>query len=232
MILTIDGLPGTGKSTLLENVHQHLVKQGFKVRAYSETAPDHILHPVPTHDTHGAAWGDLHLRMNADEFAQVSLTNWRHLVQTVKGDEVVLLESFPFQSVIRVLIQLGAPPEFVAIYWSEWGQIVESEIAIVYLKVHDFGKHMNRTFDTRGPTWETPVREEIAKTPFAKQRMLDTQTALIELLREQNAKSIEFLAEAPMPYLVINVDGANYTSTTREACQWMEYKCRAGNVNG
>jgi thymidylate kinase len=226
MILTIDGLPGTGKSTMLGNVHQHLLKQGFTVRAFSETAPDHILHPVPTHDTHGAAWGDLHLRMSADEFAQVSLGRWRHLVQAVTADDVVLLESFPFQSAIRVLIQLGAPSEYVADYWSEWCQIVENKIAIVYLKVHDFDKHMNRTFETRGQNWETPVREEIAKTPFAKQRNLDTQSALIELLREQNAMALGFLAGTTIPHCLSDIDGVDYAAITQKACDWLERQCR------
>lgn len=202
-LILIDGLPGSGKSTLAADLAVH-----YGAEALYETSPDHPLHPIPT-DEIGAAWPTIHEQVSASEFADLSLGRWQRFLEDRSTAAVV--ESFPFQSAIRVLFQIDAPAGQIEDYWRRWQDLVlPDQPKIVFLRTEDPSGLLNRVAEHRGPEWKNYIGEAFAQMPFCLHCDLKGWTA-VETSLEAYARQIESLiATSSIPVEVFEAEPANY----------------------
>jgi len=209
-LVLIDGLPGSGKTTLAYELGAHLSNHVCKVDVLIETAPIHPLHPIPT-DEIGAAWPNIHLVLSPDEFAHASLALWRKLLFSHDTKSGLVIESFPFQSAIRVLLQMDADQETIEKYWRDWTYEVQFlEPQIIFLRSENPSQLITDVAEIRGPQWQNYITQAVEQMPFSVQRCLSgwsavqefmTQYAnLVDRLIEKRRVAISILEAQPKDY--------------------------------
>lgn len=194
-LILIDGLPGAGKSTLAKSIGDE-----FQALVWYETDPEHPLHPIPT-DEIGAAWPDIHERISAESFAEISLSRWRSAIDRFEGN--IVFESFPFQSAIRVLFQINAAPALIADYWNEWQAVVtRCSPHLVFLRTIDSSQLIDDVAEVRGSAWMSYLSVAVEQMPWCTSRHASGWSAVQAFLSAYNATVESLVSEAKIPLTI------------------------------
>jgi hypothetical protein len=168
LILFIDGLPGSGKSTAAEAVGGAV----SDVRVYVETAPHHPL-LVGAPDQMGAAFADIHELHSADSFTAAALGRFESFLEGAGHDVLYVFESHPIQSTVRVLFQLDAPRTTIMQFWSDLqDRLADVQPRLIYFQERDPLQALKEINRKRGPTWESYLVAAFEQSPWMKARAL------------------------------------------------------------
>ncbi len=201
MIIAIDGVPGSGKTSLAKRLASAGESRGHATELWLETSQNHPINPIPA-DEHGAAWADIHQRITVKEFISATLDNWRALIDS-RSDQTVILESVPFQSSLRVLIQMDAEASLIESFWDRWLALAEDKTKLVVLRVSDVEAHFRGICDFRGTDWSNYIHSAIASTPFAQSRGLGQRQAAAALVKDFSDRMWTLLSASPRPFLSV-----------------------------
>ncbi len=182
-LILIDGLPGAGKSTTGELLSAAISASGQPSELYLETQPNHPLHVFPT-DELGAAWTNIHLKTTPETFGQRSLELWDTFLAQNTG-VVSIIESFPFQSSIRVLMQMNQSSELIENYWNEWQhRVARLDAVLLFFHETDPISLIEQAFEERGDQWTSYIVRSFELMPYCKTRGLTGKEATIGFLRD------------------------------------------------
>ncbi|MDR3689431.1 MAG: hypothetical protein P4L46_08635 [Fimbriimonas sp.] len=208
-LILIDGLPGSGKSTLAERLTRSLESSGLTCECWYETQTEHPLNPLPP-DEMGVAWADIHRLMSVDEFATRSIDRWTRFVREPRSD-CTILESFPFQCSVRVLLQMNADRDAIDAYWRSWQKVVENaDTCIVFFRETDVEGLIRQTCLLRGPEWTRYLFESIERMRYVEVRGWHGEAAAIGLFRVYAQLLDELLAESTVPVVIDKARPLNY----------------------
>jgi hypothetical protein len=208
-LILIEGLPGSGKSTAARVLAGRLNARGLTARALLETQPDHPLHVGGALHPSGATTGEaLFARYTAESFVDESLARWRAFVAAALDDPargVHLVESYPYQSGARVLLQLDAPLERILAYAAD----VEAVVAplaplLVYFDSPDPVAAVRAIAARRGPEWTAYLVALVARCPYAERRGLHGLDAVERVSAEYKAALDRLLAASTLPVVVLD----------------------------
>src|SRR5262245_47045296 len=111
-LIFVDGLPGSGKSTTAKSLAAELEQRGIPWRLFRERESDHPLNVGGNLHPSGSATGNrLFAAYTVDSFQEESLARWQAFVaEAARAEAVNVLDSYPFQNSVRVLLQMDADP--------------------------------------------------------------------------------------------------------------------------
>ncbi|TAK20158.1 MAG: hypothetical protein EPO26_18860 [Chloroflexota bacterium] len=182
-LVFIDGIPGSGKTTTARSVDAVLAQRSVEVRCFLEEHPDHPLHvggPLhPSGRTTGAAFFG---RYTVDSFVDESLRRWRTFVNAAeRADAVHVVESYPYQSAARVLLQMDASTDRIREYAAAVEQIVNVlRPVVIYFDRRDVAGALRAISEQRGPEWTTYAVQLVTDCPYGRRRELhDLEGALV-----------------------------------------------------
>jgi hypothetical protein len=153
-MIMVDGLPGSGKSTIAEYVTRELEQRGIPCRLLREREPDHPLNVGGEWHPSGRTTG---VRMFAaytvGSFVEESLARWNAFAAEAMGSERVnILDSYPFQNSVRVLLQMDADPLTLATYQARVAETAAGLAPVlIYLDPGDAERAMREIMGQRGP---------------------------------------------------------------------------------
>jgi len=158
-LVLIDGLPGTGKSTLARSLCEVLREGGLETAWYLEEAGDHPVHPASLIQTR-----------NELTFADRCLESWHHFVQHVgSSDGLHVLEGSAFQSTVRFLMEQEHPNTDV--YFRRFVEIIQPlSPALIYLCTDNALEHSHNVAAHRGADWSYKVSTYLQETPYSMAR--------------------------------------------------------------
>lgn len=209
-LILIDGLPGSGKSTLAAAIGNE-----FGAKVWTEMDPANPLHVLPL-DEMGAAWADSHLKMSAEEFASASLAKLSEALRQVV--ESTVFESYPFQSSIRVLYQMGTEPEIVKKYWLQTQELYKANDAhLIYLETENPVGLIDRVSAQRGQEWTDYLIMSIDKMPISITSNLKGYLAVQEFITGYSKLLDDLIRSLQIPVTYLAAESNDYGLRTERA---------------
>jgi hypothetical protein len=205
-VIFVDGLPGSGKSTTAEYIAGMLEQRGIPCRLLRERETDHPLNVGgdlhPSGSTTGAR---MFAAYSIRTFIEESLGRWSAFVAGTFGSgHVNVLDSYPFQNSVRVLLQMDADPTTLAAYQACIQEKVASlDPVLIYLDPGDVARTVRAIAERRGSAWTDYAVAVITECPYALTRGLQGMDGAIVILRIYKQLLDEAVARCPFPKLVL-----------------------------
>jgi adenylate kinase family enzyme len=154
-VVFVEGVPGSGKSTMAAKLCADAGKLGFDARWYLEESHDHPVHPKT--GQRSKTQGD---------FAEECLRSWSAFVEKEKGRQTLhILEGSAFQSTVRFMMEKSLSG--IAGYFRRFEEIMNVlEPKMIYLRPSDAVDHSRYVCALRGDEWSTKVSQYLAQTDY------------------------------------------------------------------
>jgi hypothetical protein len=205
-LIFVDGVPGSGKSTTAAYVAGELEEHGIPCRFLRERDIDHPLNVGGDLHPSGSATGArMFAAYTVRSFVDESLGRWSAFVaQATSARRVNVLDSYPFQNSLRVLLQMDADPITLTTYQSH----VEETAArlrpvLIYLDPGDAERAIRSIAEHRGPAWTDYLIAVITESPYASSRDLRGMDGAVAIMRAYKQLLDESVARFPFPKLVL-----------------------------
>jgi hypothetical protein len=199
-------LPGSGKSTTAEYVVSELEQRGVPCRLLRERETDHPLNVGgdlhPSGSTTGAR---IFAAYTIGSFVEESLARWDAFVAEAIGSaRVNILDSYPFQNSVRVLLQMDADPVMLAAYQScVEKSAVGLDPVLIYLDPGDAERTIRAIAEQRGPAWTDYAIAVVTECPYASSRGLQGMDGAVAIVQAYKHLLDESVARFPFPKLVL-----------------------------
>jgi hypothetical protein len=206
-IVFVEGLPGSGKSRTAEYVASELEQCGIPCRLLREREPDHPLNVGgdlhPSGNTTGAR---MFAAYTIDAFVEESLARWKTFVaDAMRSERVTVLDSYPFQNSLRILLQMDTDPVTLAAYQSSVEETAASlDPVLIYLDAGDAELTLRAIAEQRGPAWTDYAIAVITACPYAYARRLCRMDGAVAIMRSYKDLVDELVARFRFPRLVLS----------------------------
>jgi hypothetical protein len=208
-LIFVEGLPGSGKTTTASWLASRLKSERLMVNLFLEHQPEHPLnvggHLHPSGSTTGEAF---FLRYTSASFVQESLQRWQAFVRAaLQVAAISVLDSYPFQNTVRVLLQLNATPACMRAYAGQVAALVMPlQPVLMYFHhrdlIHAF-HNLRHISAQRGTAWTDYVVELITHCPYAMARHLEGFSGAVAVIRDYKQLTDALLRQSRVPRIVL-----------------------------
>jgi hypothetical protein len=217
----VEGLPGSGKSVSANNLASGLANLGREVALFEETARGHPLH-VGDLDEVGAAMPNIHLEFSPEQFAESALARYKTFADSPDAFRITIFESFPVQSHVRVLMQMGAPSDLIWSFWSRLQTVLASvNPALIYFETSAPDAALRSIMAKRGPEWTRYVVQSLEQTPYAAARELRGVEGILRMLQNYAVLMDQAVRQWQFPKLVLPSNPDSYAQRDQEMDTWL-----------
>jgi hypothetical protein len=205
-VIFVDGLPGSGKSTTAELIAEELARRGIPGRLLREREVDHPLNVGDDFHPSGSTTGArMFATYSVGSFVEESLARWNAFAAGARDSErVTVLDSYPFQNSVRVLLQMDVALDTLAAYQARVEEAV-AELAplLIYLDPGDAERSFREIAQQRGPAWTDYAIAVITGCPYASARSLRGMDGAVTLLGAYKQLLDEFVERFAFPKLAL-----------------------------
>jgi hypothetical protein len=208
-LIFVEGLPGSGKTTTASWLASRLPSERLMVNLLLEHQPEHPLnvggHLHPSGYTTGEAF---FLRYTSASFVQESLQRWQAFVRAaLQAEAISVLDSYPFQNTVRVLLQLNATPDCMRAYAGQVEALMMPlQPVLIYFNQRDLihaCHHLSTISAQRGKAWTDYVVELVTHCPYAMARHLEGFSGALTVIRDYKQLTDSLLRQSRVPRLVL-----------------------------
>jgi hypothetical protein len=133
-----------------------LEQRGIPCRLLRERETDHPLNVGGDLHPSGSTTGARMFReYTIGSFMEESLSRWNAFVnEAIHSEHVYILDSYPFQNSLRILLQMDADPLMLAAYQSRVEEAAAGlDPVLIYLDPEDAERTLRAIAEQRGPAW-------------------------------------------------------------------------------
>jgi len=224
-LVFIEGLPGSGKTTTAGILAAMLAQRGIAASCFLEDQAEHplnvggALHPAGR--TPGAA---LFARYAPEAYVDESLQRWRAYVTAAEAaDAVQILESYPYQNSVRILLQMDDPIDHIRAYASAVEDLVlPLRPVLVYLERRDQTGALQAIAAQRGADWTAFVAELVSDSPLGRRQGLQGIEGALAFMSDYKAVIDELLRVSRLPRLVLVDCAGQWENCHRQILEFLE----------
>ena len=208
-LIFVEGLPGSGKTTTASWLAARLQSERLMVNLFLEHQPEHPLNVGGTLHPSGETTGETFFqRYTPASFVQESLQRWQVFVHAALQVEAIsVLDSYPFQNTVRVLLQLNATPDCMRAYAGQVEALVMPlQPVLIYFTHRDLihaRHHLSHISAQRGKAWTDYVIELVTHCPYAMARHLEGFNGALAVLRDYKQLTDSLLRQSRRPRIVL-----------------------------
>lgn len=206
-LILIEGLPGSGKSTMAEMLCKATQANGIRSSWYLEESKDHPVHPVDIkHDKYNKNYPDL------------CLSQWAKFVSENKdSDQLFILEGSLFQSTVRFMLE-GKNQELISDYYSECQSILSSiNPKLIYLRPTNAETHVDWVMEHRGEEWSSKVAKYLEKSPYCYENQWQGKACMASFWSNYAHLCDLLIEQTSMPYHTIHAGNGYFDSQYNKA---------------
>lgn len=209
-LLLIEGIPGSGKTTLAKRLYDTAVSQGINASWHREEARDHPLHP--------------HSGSRDDRSAEGFLNQWREFIAShAERDQLLILEGSLFQSSVRYLLEAGNPAEIPDYYSACQALLNPVSARLIYLRPSDITSHIHWLLDHRGEDWSRKLTNYLDRTPYCRKRGWCGCEGMIRFIGDYVEICDSLVKQTEMPYQSIGFDVGAFESHFEKAIEIFDF---------
>jgi hypothetical protein len=227
-LIFIEGLPGLGKTTTSSVVASWLQSRHFTVNLFLETQPEHPLNVGgdlhPAGNTPGEAFFQRYTPVN---FVQESIKRWEQFVHAALQSETIsVLDSFPYQNSIRILLQMDATFDFMREYANHVETLVMPLIpTLIYFNQPDDShaiNHIKNISAKRGKEWTVYVEELVSNCPYGVARNLEGFNGIVTFISDYKQIMDSLLHQSRIPRIILESRSENWDACYRQIETFLE----------
>ena len=198
----VEGIMGSGKSTIALFLEEHLQKNGIAAEAISEGGSLRVALDLPHPN---GVWLDVTI----EEYIQLSLRKWRTFAREAQEvATVTACDGLLFHGNMTDLMLMTAGPEVLRAYVA---QVIESisdlNPVVIYFSHPDIARGLRRICDARGSEWEAYQVNWKVLSPYGVQRSLYGFDGLVQLYQSYCDLCEDIFAQLALPKLAIRNEG-------------------------
>lgn len=208
-LIFIEGLPGLGKTTTASWLAARLRAGHLAANLYLESQPEHPINVGGELHPAGDVTGERFFqKYRPAAFIQESLQRWQAFVGTaLRTDAINVLDSYPFQNSVRILLQMDASFEAMRGYAAQVEALVMPLRPVLIYFSHRDEAHAEQHFGEigarRGQAWLDYVAQLVSQCPYAVARCLEGPDALWSFVRDYKQLTDTLLRESRLHRLVL-----------------------------
>ncbi|MDM0078782.1 hypothetical protein QTH90_30550 [Variovorax sp. J2P1-59] len=209
-LVLIEGLPGTGKSTLARGLCEVIRSNGLEANWYLEEEADHPVHPATFRQAR-----------NEPAFAKRCLDSWHHFVERVgTSGGLHLLEGSALQSTVRFMMEQGHAT--VDEYFQRFIEIIKPlSPGLIYLCPDNALEHSRRVSAHRGADWSCKVSTYLQETPYSTARNWKGELGMHSFWSDYAARCNELVKRDGMPILTLTAEPGDARSQLSESIAFL-----------
>jgi hypothetical protein len=204
-LVLVDGLPGTGKSSMAHLLCLHLQRHGRAARWYWE-----IESPHPVFEFQDNLVDD-RLR---DGFPETAIQSWERVAADVRNSkQSLILESSFLQTPIHPTLLSGWDEERIAAFVQDVEQAMEGACPLlVLLRLNDVVAGLDEIAAVRGEWFLRSLEERICPTPYGRALGLTGTAGVARYLQAYQEITDRLLARLRIPVVVCDAPSFRYDS--------------------
>jgi hypothetical protein len=207
----IEGLPGSGKSTMAERLCSIAMESGYDAVWFLEESDDHPVHPKSLKVK----------RRNANTFIDACLEAWSQFTEKCrKGSAVYILEGSAFQSTVRFMMEERLPA--IDTYYRRYEEVVAPlNPQMIYLRPREPITHSRRICDLRGKTWTEKVAGYLEMTSYSRHAGLTRLDGMHRFWTNYATLCDKLVSSSTMPVKTIDVIPGEWERHKGEAMNFL-----------
>jgi hypothetical protein len=226
-LILIEGMIGSGKTTMAMRVGDWLALQGENARVFCEGAAGHPIRtraedrlraavgpqsPGPLGSAADGGAGDSP-RAYADD-------QWRRLAERCLRDRqaIIVESSFLQNSVMSAFIDRASARTVNEIFTRIQQQAAPAEPLLVYLRPADIGAAVARVHRVRGEPWSSRNVAFVENSPWARHRSLRGQDAVVKLYQAWEPVVTQLYSRYPFPKIMVTDPQHDWQATLARIC--------------
>ncbi len=221
-LILIEGLPGSGKSTMAHFLLRHLAVHDVPSTWWYEEVKGHPLYLFDDAPSVQRVLDDL----AAGDFPHViaaALDIWRQFTEAIQSsDRVVLLDSCLFGYLTWTLFPFNVPQEEISRYLAAVERIIDAvNPRLIYLYQRDVPAALARICARRGGTTEERLIRNATESPYGKERRLHGFAGMATLWTDYRRFTNEAFARVGFAKLAIENSAGDWVGDERQIVRFL-----------
>lgn len=207
----LDGLPGAGKSTQGQWLHDLLLKQGYDAHFYREADPEN---PTSFFELEIAERDFLVYLQDAEAYMQTSLDRWQAFVDEARlSHRIMILENMPCRNTVGFWLQAEVAEAAIMAFARQLRAVVAPlDPAVIYFRQDDASAALSRVLAARRDSFRVELFHNMGRFPFCQSRNLKDEDCLRTLWAQEIRLMQQILPDFAPYYLEVDIVGSQWAA--------------------
>ncbi|MFC1849786.1 hypothetical protein ACFL27_06220 [candidate division CSSED10-310 bacterium] len=192
-LILIDGIAGTGKTTLSHNLHRIVNTVSGNAILSQEFDTPHLIHEWDVDDY--------------PRWKNKTIENWNMLaLNLLRTHSIGIVESSLFQGTVGDLLERDIDEKTIFEYAFQVPSLLQiTSPVLIYLVPDDITTHIEHTYAQRKGGWQTKIDQFIQQTAYGRARNLSGLEGYIIFLKTLKRLSDQLFQTYEMKKLLLNI---------------------------